>query len=104
MRIEPRPSESCAWYLRPFFWNQRRKYGWVLDASLLWARASRLFLGVALLYGMIDRRSPPPEPALRSLVTVRFSRINHHAFCVDINSATLLRRGVAPARLGELTG
>jgi len=104
MRIEPRSPDSCAWYLRPFFWNQRRKYGRVLDAALLWARAPRLFLGVALLYGMIDRRSSPLEPALRSLVTVRVSQINHCAFCVDINSATLLGRGIAPAKLEVLAG
>ncbi len=102
MRIEPKSPKSCAWYLRPFFWNQRRKYGRVLDAALLWARAPRLFLGVALLYGMIDRRSSPLEPALRSLVTVRVSQINHCAFCVDINSATLLGRGIAPAKLEAL--
>jgi alkylhydroperoxidase family enzyme len=63
-----------------FFWNQRRKYGTVLDAALLWARAPRLFLGVATLYGMIDRRSSPIEPALRSLLTVRVSQLNGCSF------------------------
>ena len=95
MRLAPKPVGRVAWYLRPFFWNQRRKYGAALDAALLWARAPRLFLGVALLYGMIDRKSSPLAPALRSLVTVRISQINHCSFCVDINSATLLKRGVS---------
>lgn len=102
MRIDAKPMRDCAWYLRPFFWNQRRKYGRVLDAARLWARAPRLFLGVAVLYGMIDRRSSPIEPALRSLVTVRVSQINHCAFCVDINSATLLERGIAEAKVEAL--
>lgn len=66
MRISAK--DRYPWYLRPFFWNQRRKYGAVLDAALLWARAPRLFIGVALLYGMIDRRSSPLPPPLRSLV------------------------------------
>jgi AhpD family alkylhydroperoxidase len=102
MRVEPKPLARYPWYLRPFFWNQRRKYGAVLDSALLWARAPRLFLGVALLYGMIDRRSSPIEPALRSLVTVRVSQINHCPFCVDLNSATLLGRGASPEKVDAL--
>jgi AhpD family alkylhydroperoxidase len=94
MRITAKPLISYPFYLRPFFWNQRRKYGDVLQASLLWARAPKLFISVALLYGMIDRRSSPVDPALRSLVTVRVSQINACAFCIDLNSATLIKRGV----------
>ncbi|WP_421709556.1 carboxymuconolactone decarboxylase family protein [Algihabitans sp.] len=102
MRVEPKPIERVAWYLRPFFWNQRRKYGETLQAALLWARAPRLFLGVALLYGMIDRKSSPLSPALRSLLTVRVSQINHCSFCVDINSATLMKRGVSSEKIDAL--
>lgn len=104
MRLEARPVGATPWYLRPFFWNQRRKYGRVLDAGLMWAHSPKLFLGVAFLYGMIDRRGSPVEPALRSLITVRVSQINHCAFCVDINSATLLRRGVAMDKVSALAG
>ncbi|MEK6591768.1 MAG: carboxymuconolactone decarboxylase family protein [Pseudomonadota bacterium] len=102
MRIPARPLNDYPWYLRPFFWNQRRKYGAVLDSALLWARAPRLFLGVAVLYGMIDRRSSPLDPALRSLITVRVSQINHCSFCVDLNSATLIRRGADPEKVEAL--
>lgn len=102
MRIAARPLSTYPWYLRPFFWNQRRKYGAVLDAALLWGRAPRLFLGVALLYGMIDRRSSPIEPALRSLVTVRVSQVNDCPFCVDLNSATLLKRGASLEKVDAL--
>jgi AhpD family alkylhydroperoxidase len=93
MRIGAKPFARYPWYLRPFFRNQRRKYGAVLDSALLWAPP--LFLGVATLYGMIDRRSSPIEPALRSLVTVRVSQINQCVFCVDLNSATLMKRGAS---------
>jgi AhpD family alkylhydroperoxidase len=102
MRVEPKPISTCPWYLRPFFWNQRRKYGRVLDAALLWARSPRLFLGVAILYGLIDRRQSPIEPALRSLITVRVSQINWCAFCVDLNSATLIKRGASVAKVKAL--
>jgi AhpD family alkylhydroperoxidase len=103
MRIRALPIGSYPWYLRPFFWNQRRKHGRVLDAALLWARSPRLFLGVAILYGMIDRRRSPIEPALRSLVTVRVSQINWCAFCVDLNSATLLKRGGSIEKIEALS-
>jgi AhpD family alkylhydroperoxidase len=102
MRVDPKPLHDYPWYLRPFFWNQRRKYGAVLDSALLWARVPRLFLGVAVLYGMIDRASSLIEPALRSLVTVRVSQINHCPFCVDLNSATLLKRGASSAKVAAL--
>ena len=95
MRIEAKPRSRYSWWIRPFFWNQKRKYGAVLDAALLWGRVPRLFAGVAVLYGTIDRRSSPIDPALRSLVTVLVSQINSCSFCVDLNSATLLRRGVS---------
>ena len=102
MRVAPKPLGACPWYLRPFFWNQRRRYGKVLDAALLWARSPNLFMGVAMLYGAIDRKSSPIEPALRSLLTVRVSQINHCRFCIDINAATLLQRGISEDKLWAL--
>ncbi len=102
MRVPARRPDEYPWYLQPFFRNQRRKYGAVLDSALLWARSPRLFLGVALLYGMVDRKSSPIEPILRSLVIVRVSQVNHCAFCVDLNSATLVRRGVPEVKVAAL--
>ncbi len=39
---------------------------------------------------------------LRSLITVRVSQINWCKFCVDINSASSLKRGVEQQKLSEL--
>ena len=94
MHVNIKPVSEYPWYLRPFFWNQKRKYGAVLDAGLVWGRVPKIFMAVALLYGAFNRSSSPLNPALRSLITVRVSQINSCAFCVDINSATLLKRGV----------
>jgi AhpD family alkylhydroperoxidase len=58
-----------------------------------------VFATLALLYGALDRKRSPIEPPIRSLVTVRVSQINHCAFCVDINSATLLKHGVTMDKL-----
>lgn len=102
MRIPPKPLGSYPWHLRPLFWAQRRRYGAVLEAALIWARSPKLFLGLAILYAMIDRKGSPLAPTLRSLVTVRVSQINHCPFCIDINSATLLERGVSPNKLQAL--
>ena len=92
--IAAKPLSQYPWFIRLFFWKQKRTYGRILDPGLLWGRSPWVFAAVALLYGALDRRSSPIEPALRSLVTVRVSQINHCAFCVDINSATLVKRGV----------
>lgn len=91
------------WFIRLFFWKQKRTYGRVLEPGLLWGRTPCVFAAVALLYGAIDRRSSPLSPALRSLITVRVSQINHCAFCVDINSATLAKRGVAMDKIDALS-
>lgn len=90
------------WYVRLFFWNQKRRYGKVLEPSRLWGRSPRVFMALALLYGALDRRSSPIDPVLRTLVTVRVSQINACAFCVDINSATALKRGLTEAKLAQV--
>lgn len=92
MRVSAKPLSRYPPYLRPFFWNQKRKYGQVLTPGLLWGRVPKLFMAVATLYGVIDRRSSALDPVLRSLVTVRVSQVNWCRFCVDINSATLASR------------
>jgi len=92
MRIREKPLAEYPAYLRPFFWNQRKKYGQILKPALLWGRVPRLFMAVATLYGVLDRKRSPIDPALRALVTVRVSQINWCRFCVDINSALLAKR------------
>lgn len=101
--VTPKSISAYPWWIRLFFWKQKRTYGRVLDPGLLWARSPRVFASVALLYGALDRSSSPLSPALRSLVTVRVSQINHCAFCVDINSATLEKRGVSLEKIDQLS-
>ncbi|OGB30230.1 MAG: alkylhydroperoxidase [Burkholderiales bacterium RIFCSPLOWO2_12_FULL_61_40] len=92
-------SQPYPWYVRLFFWNQKRRYGAVLEPARLWGRTPKVFAALALLYGALDRRSSPIEPALRTLVTVRVSQINWCSFCVDVNAATALKRQVSEAKL-----
>lgn len=100
--VNAKPLSEYPWFIRLFFWKQKNKYGRVLDPGLLWGRSPWVFASVALLYGALDRRHSPLPPALRSLVTVRVSQINHCAFCVDINSATLAKRGVGMDKIDAL--
>ncbi len=102
MRISPQPLARTPWYLRPLFWAQRRKYGAALQSSLLWARSPRLFLAMAFFHGAVDRKGSPLAPALRSLLIVRISQLNHCPFCVDLNSAILGERGVGFEKIEAL--
>jgi len=101
--VSGKPLSRYPWLLRLCFWSQRRSYGRVLDPSLLWGRSPWVFSGLALLYGALDRRSSPIPAPLRSLITVRVSQLNRCAFCVDVNSATLARRGVPLEKIAQLT-
>ena len=102
MYLSAKALNEYPFYLRPFFWMQRRKYGMVLNPSLLWGRVPGLFGGIAFFYGVLDRKQSPLPPILRALLTVRISQINHCSFCVDINSALSLKRGAAREKLDQL--
>ena len=79
-----------------------KKYGSILNSSLLWARSPMLFLGLSFLYQALDRKSSPISPALRYLITVRVSQLNGCPFCVDLNSSILLQRGIPFSKVNEL--
>ena len=100
--IETPPDHRFPWYVRLFLANQRRRYGRELEPARLWGRSPKVFAGLSLLYGALDRKSSPIEPALRTLITVLVSQINWCVFCVDINSATGLKRGLTEAHLAAL--
>lgn len=90
------------WYVHAILAAQRREYGHELGPALLWGRLPRSLLALTLLYRSLDRRSSPIDPALRALLQVRVSQINGCAFCVDLNSATAIKREVAHERLATL--
>jgi uncharacterized peroxidase-related enzyme len=102
MRVTELDTRKIAWYLKPFLWHQQKKYGTVLNPTLVWAQCPKLFMAVASLYGVIDRKKSPISPELRSLITVRVSQINWCRFCVDINSATLIKRSGSEEKCKEL--
>jgi len=103
-RIATPPDHGYPWYVRLIFALQRRKYRAELRSARLWGRLPRSFLLLTLLYRSIDRRGSPIDPVLRSLVQVRVSQINSCGFCVDLNGAAALERGLEPAKLAALAG
>jgi AhpD family alkylhydroperoxidase len=102
MHIDPRENSAYPFFIRPFFYNQKRKYGQELLPGKIWGRVPKLFAAVAILYGVLDRKKSPLDPVLRSLVTVRVSQINHCEFCVDINSMTLANRAGSADKVNNL--
>lgn len=101
--ISTPPEYRFPWYIRLLFWIQKRHYGAVFEGARLWGRTPKVFMPFVLLYRALDRRSSPIDPQLRSLVMVRVSQINHCAFCVDLNSAMVLQRGLEPDKLMALS-
>ena len=39
------PEHRFPWYVRLFFWNQKRRYGAVLASARLWARTPKSIRG-----------------------------------------------------------
>ncbi|MGZ5583989.1 MAG: carboxymuconolactone decarboxylase family protein [Usitatibacter sp.] len=104
MRVSEKPLAQYPWYLRLLFRGQERKYGQVLMPAMLWGRVPKLFMAVAALYAVLDRRASPLDPVLRSLVIVRVSQMNWCRFCVDVNSATLAERAGSMTKVEALEG
>ena len=95
---------GAPWYVRIIFWLQRRHYGEVLNSARLWAKSPRVFLGLSFLYGALDRKTSPLSPQIRSLIIVRVSQLNGCAFCTDLNTSVLLKRGVPIGKINALNG
>jgi AhpD family alkylhydroperoxidase len=103
MRLSNGLTKKIAWYLKPFFWNQKRKYGQALEPAKVWATNPKLFLAVASVFGILDRKKSPISPALRSLVSVRIAQLNWCAFCVDLNTANWIKRSGNASQIEQLS-
>lgn len=99
--IEAPPGRAHPWHVRLLLAFLARR-GRLSGSVRLWARSPRAFLAFLRLFRAVDRDGSPLPPALRALVMVRVSQLNHCAFCVDLNGSRALERGVAPGRLDAL--
>ena len=92
MHVKIPEIDALPWYLRWVFQRQRRRYGQPLTPARVWARVPALFAALNGFYAAIERRGSPLPPALRSLLQIRVSQINHCDFCVDLNAAVAAER------------
>jgi len=92
VRVSERPPATLRWYLRPFFWLQKRRWGRLLVPALTWARVPPLYFALTGFYAASERKGSPLEPALRSLVQARVSQLDHCAFCIDLNASIAAER------------
>ncbi len=92
MNITEPTFSTLPWFLRPVFARQRKRFGTMLVPAMVWARVPRLYAALSHFYAAFERRASPLPPALRSLVQIRVSQINHCAFCIDLNAALAAER------------
>lgn len=92
MHISSIPGHQAAWYFRPLFQLQKKKYGDELRAATVWARVPLLYSALMFFYAAFERRRSPLSPPLRALLQTYISQLNHCAFCVDLNAANAAKR------------
>jgi AhpD family alkylhydroperoxidase len=88
--------------MKPFFSSQRKKFGNVLNPTLMWGQVPEIYLGFAVMYKGLTRRQSPLKPVLRTLVTLRVAQLNRCAFCVDYNAALFEEAGGENTKLALL--
>lgn len=102
MRVLEKPKQNYPLLTQLIFWAQKIKYGETLLPTKLWGRSPKVLYGLQVLYRALDRKNSPIEPALRSLINVRVSQINHCEFCVNISSSLLQKQNVAMEKIQSL--
>lgn len=103
MTLETYDSTQYPWYIRIFFYFQRKKYGKILTPNLYWGRIPKLFFAMAFFYNAINRKNSELPLALRSLIMVRISQINDCPFCINLNSSIFQDRSTNLEQLQALS-
>lgn len=93
LRIKPKTSREYPLWIRIIFFFQKKKYGAVLEPMLLWGRTPQVMKSFLAMFRAFNRKNSPLDPQLRALICTKISQVNECAFCVDMNSAFLLRHG-----------
>lgn len=101
-RIPPKKIFEYPWYLRLFYFFQKKKYGSPLEPMLLWGRSPRVMRNFLRTFMALSRKSSPLDPQLRALVSVKVSQMNHCAFCVDMNTYAVLQSGGNESKIEAL--
>lgn len=102
-RIAPKNVSEYPWYLRLMFKWQKHRYGMTMIPTMVWGYSPVLLRRFLMMFRAFERRTSPLQSELRALITVLVSQINHCDFCVDFNSARVLKFGVSELKLGSLS-
>jgi AhpD family alkylhydroperoxidase len=100
--IENSKDYPYGWYIRPILAAIHRTRGRVPEPVKQWARMPLVFFGFQIMLRVLERKSSPLDPKLRALVRTRIAQLNHCHFCIDLNSAHALDRGVSQEKIDEL--
>jgi len=98
-RIAYKQIKDYPWILRVIFWIQKKSFGQVLNPTLLWGYSPWQSLVFMLFYKVLDRKSSPLSPELRSLAMVRVAQVHGCQYCIDINAMLLMERSGNPDKL-----
>lgn len=101
-RISPKENSSYPWYLRLMFMWQKHKYGQEIIPAKIWGNEPILLRRFISLFRAFERKSSPLPADLRALITVLVSQINWCEFCIDFNSARVLKLGDYQNKLEDL--
>ncbi len=70
---------------------------------LLWGRAPTVMISFLSMWKKLNRKRSPLPAELRALISLRVSQINTCSFCIDLNTALLLQKGVQQEKVGALS-
>ncbi|NBX68574.1 MAG: carboxymuconolactone decarboxylase family protein [Proteobacteria bacterium] len=101
-RIPYKNPTDYPWILQIIFYFQKKKFGQILNPSLLWGYSFWQSLTFLAYYLAINRKNSPISEELRSLVMVRVAQIHGCQFCIDINSMLYLERSKNQDRIWSL--
>lgn len=88
-RLKPKPLKNYPWYLRLFFWQQKKQFGEPLLPVLLWGRHPKLLLLFLRMGRFFKRKDSKLCPILKTRVMLKVSEVNRCAFCIDLNASFL---------------
>ncbi|CAH0533046.1 hypothetical protein VST7929_00897 [Vibrio stylophorae] len=90
MRLKP--VSPISWWLKPFAWWQRRRYGSELQPMRFWGYRPKLFFLISAFFQTLDRKKSPIAAELRALVCLRVAQLHQCHFCIDLNQLKYAQR------------
>ena len=88
--------------VRLIFYLQKRKYGYVLASTKMWAHSPWLLLAVTLFYRAVDRQGSAIGQEHRRLVILYISLLQQCDFCIHLNTQLAKDRQIDDDKIDAL--